>query len=413
MTKSTSDIQSFPSRQCAVCGQQNNKPLFQQRFSNLSSGSLHNGYDVVACRECGFCFADHIPAQDAFDAYYETMSKYEHHCSGGETSAYDLGRFQTCVSFLNSFHTKLDARVLEVGCSTGGLLALLKTGGYTNVLGVDPSPACASVAARQYGVRVISAKLSDIPLPDESFDLILLMGVLEHVRDLDQALIRLKKLLAPKGQIYFSVPDASRYVEGEDAPFQEFSLEHINFFGPVSFTRLLARHGFSLIASRQEMIHGNYRTSTAVLHAAYQRQPADESPPLLIRDTETIVGLKKYIEQSRVEDERLHRIVDGIVAEGHPLIVWGTGSLTLRLLETSRLKEANLCAFVDSNPRYQGKTLNDVPIIGADSLQKLSAPILISSRVYQKEIRNQIVNVLKLKNRVITLYRLGEQEGSS
>src|SRR5260370_10156060 len=106
MTKSTSNIQSFPSRKCAVCGRQNNEPLFQQRFSKLSSGSLHNGYDVVACRECGFCFADHIPAQEAFDAYYETMSKYEHHYSGGETSAYDLGRFQTCVSFLNSFHTK-------------------------------------------------------------------------------------------------------------------------------------------------------------------------------------------------------------------------------------------------------------------------------------------------------------------
>ncbi len=412
MTKSMSTMQPFASRSCAVCGQQNKEPLFQQRFSNLSSGSLHSGYDVVACRECGFCFADHIPGQEAFDEYYEKMSKYEHHNSGGETSAYDLGRFQTCVSFLTSFHTKLSARVLEVGCSTGGLLALLKTVGYTNVLGVDPSPACASVAARQYGIRVISAKLSDVPLPDESFDLILLMGVLEHVRDLEQALIRLKKLLAPRGQIYFSVPDASRYVEGEDAPFQEFSCEHINFFGPVSFTNLLARHGFSLVASRQEMIQGNYRTSTAVLHAAYQREAAAEFSPPLIRDTETILGLKKYIEQSRLEDERLHRIVDGIVADGQPLIVWGTGSLTLRLLETSRLKEANLSAFVDSNPRYQGKTLNGVPIIGPGSLSNLSAPILISSRVYQKEIRDQIVNVLKLKNRVIRLYRLGGDEGA-
>ena len=410
MTQSTN--LPFPDRACAVCGQQNNEPLFQQRFSNLSSGSLLSGYDVVACRQCGFCFADHIPAQEAFDEYYEKMSKYESSDSGRQTSSYDLGRFGNCVSFLNSFHGQPTARVLEVGCSTGGLLAMLKSGGYTNVLGVDPSPSCASVAERQYGIRVIPAKLSDIPLPDGSFDLILLMGVLEHVRDLDQAIIRLKKLLAPQGQIYFSVPDASRYVEGEDAPYQEFSCEHINFFGPISFTNLLARHGFSLVASRQEMIHGNYRTSTAVLHAAYRRQAPSEVSPHFIHDTETVLGLKKYIDQSRQEDERLHRIVDGIVADGQPLIVWGTGSLTLRLLQTSRLKQAKLDAFVDSNPRYQGKTLNGIPIIAPESLSKQSAPILISSRVYQKEIRNQIENVLKLKNSVITLYRLGDDLGS-
>src|SRR5262249_39625852 len=159
-----------------------------------------------------------------------------------------------------------------------------------------------------------------------------------------------------------------------DAPFQEFSSEHINFFGPASLTNLLARHGFSPIAFRQEMMKVNFRTSTPVIHAAYQLQPMSKPRPLT-PDEDTISGLKKYVEQSRQEDERLHTVVDSIVKEGQPLIVWGTGSLTLRLLEISRLKDANLCAFVDSNPRYQGKTLNGVPIVGPDSLANLAAPI--------------------------------------
>jgi len=49
--------------------------LFQQRFSVLSTGSLMDGYDVVICQECGFCFADNIPEQAAFDLYYREMSK--------------------------------------------------------------------------------------------------------------------------------------------------------------------------------------------------------------------------------------------------------------------------------------------------------------------------------------------------
>jgi predicted SAM-dependent methyltransferase len=40
-------------------------------------------------------------------------------------------------------------------------------------------------------------------------------------------------ILAPTGKIYIAVPDASQYINGEDAPFQEFSIEHINFFGPT------------------------------------------------------------------------------------------------------------------------------------------------------------------------------------
>jgi len=34
--------------------------------------------------------------------------------------------------------------------------------------------------------------------------------------------------------VFITVPDASRYAAGDDAPFQEFSLEHINYFGPQS-----------------------------------------------------------------------------------------------------------------------------------------------------------------------------------
>jgi SAM-dependent methyltransferase len=397
---------SVPDRSCGVCGEQNKQLLFEQRFSNLSEGSLHKGYDVVACRQCGFCFADRIPSQEAFDDYYEKMSKYERHYSAGQTSSYDLGRFQTSVTFLQSLPVSTQARILEIGCSTGGLLALLNTVGYSSVLGVDPSPSCAKTAGRLYGIRVVPAKLSDIDLPGKSFDLIILAGVLEHVRDLDQALIRLSKLLTPQGQLYFVVPDASRYGEGEDAPFQEFSSEHINFFGPMSLSNLLVRHGFSLTACQQSMIQGNYRTSTPVIHAVYQKLDAATSPGTWAHDTETVIGLKNYIAQSHREDQRLHAVVDRIVSEGQPLIVWGTGSLTLRLLEASRLKDARITAFVDSNPCYQGKTLRGSPIIGPNSLSRLTDPILISSRVYQKEIHDQITKDLKLTNRVEMLYEL-------
>src|SRR5580765_5662796 len=67
--------ESITNRACAVCSKQHTELLFQQRFSSMSGGSLHSGYAVVVCKECGFCFADRIPCQEAFDDYYEKMSK--------------------------------------------------------------------------------------------------------------------------------------------------------------------------------------------------------------------------------------------------------------------------------------------------------------------------------------------------
>jgi hypothetical protein len=50
----------FPSRPCAVCGGTDKRLLYQQRFASFSGGLLQ-GYHVVTCTRCGFCFADHLP----------------------------------------------------------------------------------------------------------------------------------------------------------------------------------------------------------------------------------------------------------------------------------------------------------------------------------------------------------------
>ena len=64
-------------RVCPVCKGDNKSLLFRQRFTEISEASLLAGFDVVVCRNCGFCFADHFPSQVVFDLYYREMSKYE------------------------------------------------------------------------------------------------------------------------------------------------------------------------------------------------------------------------------------------------------------------------------------------------------------------------------------------------
>jgi SAM-dependent methyltransferase len=390
-------------RVCPVCKSGTSELIFEQRFSNLSSGGLLDSYDVVACRVCGFCYADNIPSQEVFNEYYREMSKYEQTLSNGVSSYFYLGKFNSIVKFIKHFIPDTNKRILEIGCSTGTLLNLLKNLGYSNLIGVDPSPACAVIADQLYAIKVLTGTLSNLPIEAGPIDLVILAGTLEHIKDLDTALDQISNILAPDGMVCVSVPDASHYMDGEDAPYQEFSVEHINFFGPVSLANLLKKRGFAEISMTRDVIEVNYHTTTPVFHSLFEKEKTI-NPVSFSLDNETRAGLIQYVDKSRIIDEQIHKVIKQLVERHQPIIVWGTGAHTLRLLLSSPLGEAEIIAFVDSNPKYQGKSLNNIQIISPEALKTLPQPILISSRAYENEIADQIRNTLRLDNEIITLY---------
>ena len=71
------------------------------------------------------------------------------------------------------------------------------------------------------------------PAPD-TFDLIVLSAVLEHICDLQATLLHIRRMLSRDGLVFVSVPDASRFSKDDDAPFQHFSIEHVNYFSGTS-----------------------------------------------------------------------------------------------------------------------------------------------------------------------------------
>jgi 2-polyprenyl-3-methyl-5-hydroxy-6-metoxy-1,4-benzoquinol methylase len=397
------EVNQLPPRGCEVCQGDPATLLYAQRFVPLSEGSLLSGYNVVACERCGFCYADRLPPQAAFDQYYRDMSKYEQPSGAGQPSEFDVERFRVTVEKIRGFMPDPQARIVEIGCATGLLLSQLKQAGYPRVAGLDPSPVCARLADELYQVPVRCGALSDQLIPASSVDLLILIGVMEHLRDLKTSLKSMTAMLPAGGRMFITVPDASRYAAGDDAPFQEFSLEHINYFGPASLANLLANHGFRCLFTEQALQRVNPQTVTPVVHAAFEKLPAD-ARATWVRDLDTARGLKRYVEQSKDDNDAVQPILNKLAASRRPVIVWGAGSHTLRLLATSRLARANLVGIVDSNPRYQGKSVNGVPILKPDAIRGSQASILISSRVFQQSIHRQIRDGLHLENEVVTLY---------
>jgi SAM-dependent methyltransferase len=388
------------SRKCAVCGSDHKRRLFEQKFSTVC---LLEGYTVAVCEQCGFAFADGIPEQEAFDAYYRDLSKFEYQHRGGRESANDESRLREVARTLGQLIPDKSARVLEIGCSTGRLLALLKESGYKNVWGIDPSPVCAASARGLYGVTVLTESVSGLVGSGEKFDFLIMVGVLEHIRDLEGALDTMHKILAPNARIYFDVPDATQFADWPDAPYQQFSMDHINFFSGVSLANLMRSHGFEQVFSEKVLRQYTDATVMPSVHAAFEDRGGRAVSPL-VRDDESEKRLREYIEHSRVVDHRIRELIDRTAGQREPILVWGVGTHTQRLLATGGLDKVNISAFVDSNPKYHGKRLHDIPIVSPDSLGSRPEPILICSRVFQQEIERQIHEQLQLSNEVLSLY---------
>jgi SAM-dependent methyltransferase len=396
---------AYPSRECPICGSAQRRQLFHQEFAAVDHATSLTGYDVVACERCGGGYADGVPDQHAFDRYYRDMSKYEYAQRGGAESEHDRQRLALIADVIAPHLESPDARILDVGCASGRLLADLRGRGFASVTGLDPSPACAAAAARLYAIEVRTMTLGEIAVTGAQFDCVIMVGVLEHLRDLDDAFGQLRALLSPAGLLYVEVPDVTAFADWPNAPYQDFSTEHINFFSPISLDNLMLRHGFARLFLERNHREQSYRTMMSNVSAVYRREsvlPRREMP----FDPDTAKGLERYLSQCATEDERLHTKIDALVEDGRRIIVWGVGTHTSRLMATSRLAEADIVAFIESNSRYHGKTLHGRAILPPEALKAHHEPVLISSRVFEKEIAEQIRHDLGCTNELICLYNV-------
>jgi SAM-dependent methyltransferase len=393
-----------PRRGCPICGEDDPRVVFRQQFATVEQATPVAGYDVAVCNRCGGAYADGIPEQPAFDRYYREMSKYEYAQREGAESEYDRRRLELIAGLVAPHLPSSATRILDVGCASGRLLACIRDRGFPSVAGLDPSPACAATARRLYAIDVRTMTLGEMAQSSERFDVVLMIGVLEHLRDLESAFAHLRAVITDGGLLYVEVPDVTAFSDWPNAPYQDFSTEHINFFSPRSLENLMRRHGFTRTFLEQNHRDQSYKTVMSNISAVFRKDlvRADDRAEF---DRDSAAGLDRYLALCAVEDARLQGIIDGLADSGRPIVVWGVGTHTTRLMATSRLADANIRAFVESNARYHGKTLHGHPILAPDALKRRPEAVLISSRVFQQEIADQI-RALGCSNDLITLYNV-------
>lgn len=108
---------------------------------------------------------------------------------------------------LRSLHLPHDARLVDVGCGTGGASLVLSR--YGAAVAVDRSGDAlrlGGTAGRPYRHRVVAAVDQPLPFADATFDVVCALDILEHLDDDLGAAKELRRICKPSGVVIVFVP---------------------------------------------------------------------------------------------------------------------------------------------------------------------------------------------------------------
>ena len=260
-------------------------PLYRGCVDRISW--IPGRFDVLRCTACGLGRTVPQPAPDELAAFYP-RSYVSFACSGSPLGnsgrrARWLLRRPYARRYGEPERTlqpgRPGARLLDVGCGVGAYLEEMARLGW-EPWGVDLSPHAAAAAAQRLETpaeRIFVGRVEDARFGDESFDLVTMSHVLEHLSDPAVVLARIRRWLWPTGTLRIWVPNLAS-LEARTFRRLWFGLDvprHLWHFTPQSLTALLDHAGFAVERLVPEYQASSLAGSVALLRDAlvFRRRP--------------------------------------------------------------------------------------------------------------------------------------------
>jgi SAM-dependent methyltransferase len=241
---------------CVLCGANS----FAAVYSECPDRLYWNGgvFDVVKCRECGLTMTNPRPTPDAIGAFYPASYVSFANKGGPRRGLVSTLRYMIHLPYRLRYGAVERAseplnpgmRVLDVGCGAGLYLEAMQARGW-QVWGVEPSADQADAVRRRLQLppeRVFAGRAEDATFAPESFDLVTMFHVLEHLHDPVAVLTKIRSWLREGGTLRLCVPNLDSY---ESRLFRRlwFGLDvprHLTHFEPGTVRQVLEAAGFEV-----------------------------------------------------------------------------------------------------------------------------------------------------------------------
>lgn len=236
---------------CTHCRTPHGKRLCTERYE-LAGASVELG--INRCRKCRLIYVSPRLTPDATRFVYEldTSHTISHaYCWEGNTCD---SRFDALIERLA--RASKPGRLLDVGCGGGNFLRAAKRKAIWDVVGLEPIEHAAQQAERYAACEIRHTTLEQAGFPHDSFAVVSMLGVLEHVHDPIEVLKSARSLLQSDGLLAVYVPNFN-YLRLKDtgpvcfARTRRWSKlhpqEHLHQFTPQTLLSMLTTCGFEVL----------------------------------------------------------------------------------------------------------------------------------------------------------------------
>lgn len=231
---------------CGVCGE-----IRPEMFKHWFDGYIK----LYRCLQCGFIAQYPGPGINTIQTDYEDAYSLDFVENGSEFMYPERSdAFQDIVNRICKI--KSGGKILDIGCGDGHFLYLCSKKGF-DCSGVDHSKALTSFASQKTGAEIIQGLYDLEMFPENHFDIITLIQVLEHIPEPAKALEIAKYHLKSDGLLVIEVPSihAPHFLLYEWTGLKKFVkpptgviVSHCGYYSPKSLTTLTRKCGFNQLS---------------------------------------------------------------------------------------------------------------------------------------------------------------------
>jgi len=184
---------------CPICGCEKSEIAYKW---DCPYESCPMTFLIARCKKCRFLFTNPRLSRSSLEQYYSKISPY----ADDTYHPIDILRFRF-EYFIKALycHGLTKGNLLEIGCDKGQFLQIAIENGF-QVTGIEPSIG-AEFAENKLGIHVYRQHFENVNLPENTFDCIVMLDVLEHIYNPSECLHKIYKLLAPGGLLLVKVPN--------------------------------------------------------------------------------------------------------------------------------------------------------------------------------------------------------------
>ena len=186
---------------CGLCGSSEADVVFEAGVAQASR--------IVKCKECGLMYASpraKLPDQDEIKTYDPEFSKKtrEHSRDRYDKEEYQVRDYEDTRAYLRRAYPQRGT-LLEIGCSMGFLLAKFRDDGW-DAQGIEPNRGYCEFIGEYHGIKASPAILEEAGVAASSFDVVVMLHVIEHVPDPLGTLKEIYRVLKPGGTLILETP---------------------------------------------------------------------------------------------------------------------------------------------------------------------------------------------------------------